>query len=285
MTRNDIRKIVAIAIFAVSIPGTVLAQPAAPAAAAPPAATAPSGIQEYLLAPGDLIRVSVFQSPELTLETRVDANGTISFPLIGSVPLSGSSIGAAEQRIAKMLRDGGFMVAPHVTVVVVQVRGNQVTVLGQVSKPGRFPLDSTDSRLTDMIALAGGITPTGSDVVVLTGVREGKAVRREIDIQSLATAGTPASDIQLQAGDILYVNRAPIFYIYGEVQKPGAFRVERGMTVMQALATSGGLTPKGTQRGLTIHRRGVDGSVVVIEPKLDDPILVDDVLYIRESIF
>ena len=84
---------------------------------------------------------------------------------------------------------------------------------------------------------------------------------------------------------MLYVNRAPICYIYGELQKPGAFRVERGMTVMQALATGGGLTPKGTQRGLTIHRRGSDGRIEVIEPKLDDPVLADDVLYVRESIF
>jgi polysaccharide export outer membrane protein len=168
---------------------------------------------------------------------------------------------------------------------MVQVRGSLVTVLGLVTKPGRFPLDSTANKLTDVIALAGGIAPTGADTVVLTGTRDGKQIRREIDIQNLATTGDPKNDLRLQAGDMIYVNRAPIFFIYGEVQKPGTFRLERGMTVMQALATGGGLTPKGTQRGLTIHRRAADGSIQVVEPKLDDAIVADDVIYIRESIF
>jgi len=275
---GPVRILIALAAFALALAGPAAGQAARTAAA-------DRGVPEYLLAPGDVVRVSVFQSPDLNVETRVDENGSISFPLIGTVQVSGSSVGAAEQRIAKLLRDGGFMVAPHVTIVVVQVRGNQVTVLGQVAKPGRFPLDSADSRLSDLIALAGGIAANGADVIVLSGMRDGKPMRREIDLQSLANAGDLVNNPRLQAGDMLYVNRAPNFYIYGEVQKPGAYRLERGMTVMQALATGGGLTPKGTQRGLTIHRRRSDGGVQVIEPKLDDPILVDDVLYIRESIF
>jgi polysaccharide export outer membrane protein len=258
---------------------------AAQDAKAKDAPVAQSVLPEYLIAPGDVLRVTVFQSPDLSVETRVEENGSISYPLLGSVAVGGTSVGAAEQKIAKLLKDGGYMVAPHVTIVVVQVRGNQVTVLGQVGKPGRFPLDSTDSKLTDMLALAGGIAPAGADVVVLTGTRDGKPFRREIDIQHLASAGDAAGDVRLQAGDMLYVNRAPSFYIYGEVQKPGSYRLEHGMTVMQALATGGGLTPKGTQRGLTIHRRRPDGTIDVFEPKLDDAIGVDDVIYIRESLF
>jgi len=250
-----------------------------------PAGASAAGTAAYHIAPGDVIRVSVYQSPDLTLETRVDEGGAISLPLVGAVTVGGSSVGSAEEKIAKLLRDGGFMVSPHVSIVVLQVRGSQVTVLGQVARPGRFPLDSTDARLTDLLALAGGISPTGSDVVVLTGTRDGKPIRREIDMQNIAAVGDASSNVRLQAGDMLYVSRAPAFYIYGEVQKPGSYRLERGMTVLQAMATGGGLTPKGTQRGLTIHRRRVDGSVQVIEPKLDDVILADDVLNVRESLF
>jgi polysaccharide export outer membrane protein len=275
-----LRALAALVAFALLASGWVQAQPA-PATAAP--ATAETA--EYRLAPGDLIRITVYQSPDLTLETRVDETGSVSYPLIGAVTLGGLSVAAAEETVARKLRDGGFMVAPHVTIAVLQVRGSQVTVLGQVARPGKFPLDSTDSRLTDLIALAGGVTPAGSDIVVLTGTRDGKPVRREIDLQGLAAQGDPAGNIRLQAGDMLYVDRAPIFYIYGEVQKPGSYRLERGMTVMQAVATGGGLTPKGTQRGLTIHRRGADGAVQVVEPHLDDPIRPDDVVTIRESLF
>src|SRR5450631_2143295 len=201
------------------------AQPAARAAAGAATDTAASQI-----APGDLLKITVFQSPDLTLETRVEENGTISYPLIGSVPVSGLSLGAAENRIAALLRDGGFMVSPHVTVTMVQARGSQVTVLGLVTRPGRYPLDATDSHLTDIIALAGGIAPAGADTVVLTGIRSGKPIHWEIDILVLAASGLPENNVRLQAGDILYVNRAPTFYIYGEVQKPGVFRLERGMT-------------------------------------------------------
>jgi polysaccharide export outer membrane protein len=253
--------------------------------AAQPAQPAESAAPEYLLAAGDVIKISVFQNPDLTLETRVGDDGTINYPLIGTVPVGGSSIQATERKIEKSLRDGGFIVAPQVTITVVQVRGNQVTVLGQVGKPGRYPLESTDARLSEVLALAGGISPTGADTVVLTGVRAGRPIREEIDILNLAAAGSPASQVRLQSGDMIFVNRAPNFYIYGEVQKPGVFRLERGMTVMQALATGGGLTPKGTRRGLQVHRRGSDGKILIIEPKLDDPILADDVIYVRESIF
>jgi polysaccharide export outer membrane protein len=257
--------------------------PAAPAVA-PVAPTLPGGVETHL-APGDQLKITVFQNPDLTLETRVEENGTISYPLIGAVPVNGLSPGAVEKRIEQLLHDGGFIVAPHVTVAVVQVRGSQVTVLGQVVKPGRFPLDETDTKITDFIALAGGVAPTGADAVVLTGIRNGKPIRREIDLQELAASGDSANNLRLSAGDMLFVNRAPTFYIYGEVQKPGAYRLEKGMTVMQALATGGGLTPKGTQRGLAIHRRGKDGAVQVVEPKLDDAIAPDDVITIKESIF
>jgi polysaccharide export outer membrane protein len=262
----------------------VSAAPAMAPAVVPVAPTLPGGVETHL-APGDQLKITVFQNPDLTLETRVEENGTISYPLIGAVPVNGLSPGAAEKRIEQLLHDGGFIVAPHVTVAVVQVRGSQVTVLGQVVKPGRFPLDATDTKITDFIALAGGVAPTGADTVVLTGIRDGKPIRREIDLQELAASGDSANNLRLVAGDMLFVNRAPTFYIYGEVQKPGVYRLERGMTVMQALATGGGLTPKGTQRGLAIHRRGKDGAVQIVEPKLDDAIAPDDVITIKESIF
>jgi len=165
-----------------------------------------------------------------------------------------------------------------------QIRGNQVSVLGQVNRPGRYPLETADVRLSDMLATAGGIAVTGADTVILTGVREGKPYRREIDIATMYLQGQTGDDVVLVGGDALYVHRAPVFYIYGEVQRPGAYRVERDMTIMQALATGGGLTPKGTQRGVRVNRRA-GGKVQSIEPSLDDLLKPDDVVYVKESIF
>lgn len=240
---------------------------------------------EYLLGPGDVIRISVFQSPDLLLETRVSENGSISYPLIGNVKVGGLALSVAEAKIAKLLKDGGFVVQPQVSILLLQIRGNQVAVLGQVNRPGRYPLETANTRLSDMLSQAGGIAATGSDVVIFSGVRDGKQVRREIDIASMFLRGDAQDDLALKGGDILYVHRAPVFYIYGEVQRPGVFRVERDMTVMQALASGGGLTQKGTQRGLRIHRRGPDGKAQIIEPALDELVQPNDVVYVKESIF
>jgi len=241
--------------------------------------------REYVLGPGDIIRITVFQNPDLTTETRVSERGTLTFPLLGTVSVGGKSTSAAEKEIADRLRDGGFVRQPQVNVLPLQIRGNQVSVLGQVNRPGRFPLETANLRLTDMIAAAGGISGGGADVVIFIGVRSGKQTRLEIDLASLFLSGNTSSDIVMAAGDIIYVHRAPMFYIYGEVNRPGAFRLERNMSVMQGLASGGGTTSRGTTRGLRIHRRAPDGSLKVVEPGLDDLLKADDVIYVRESLF
>jgi len=242
---------------------------------------------EYQLGAGDTIKIVVFQNPDLTVEARVTENGTISYPLIGGVKIGGMTISAAEQTIAKALKDGGFIQEPQVNIVLGQIRGYQVAVLGQVNRPGRFPLETTNIRVSEMIAIAGGITAaTGADVAVLTGMREGRPFRKEIDIAGMfADSNRFQDDLVVQGGDVIFVQRAPLFYIYGEVQRPGSYRVERNMTVRQALAQGGGPTLRGTERWLRLHRRGADGKVEILRPGFNDPVQPEDVIYVRESIF
>lgn len=240
---------------------------------------------EYVLGSGDIIKVTVFQNPDLAVETRVSENGTITYPLLGSVSVGGSTTSEAEKKIATLLRDGGFVQQPQVNILPLQIRGNQVAVLGQVNRPGRFPLETTNNRVSDILALAGGITPVGSDVIVLSGVREGKPVRFEIDVPALFIGESASQNLPVIGGDIIYVHRAPQFYIYGEVQRPGAYRIERGMSVMQALAQGGGVTLRGSQRGLRLHRRTTTGEVEKLAPEMNDKVQADDVIYVRESWF
>ncbi|MDO9197559.1 polysaccharide export protein EpsE [Rhodoferax sp.] len=240
---------------------------------------------DYPLGAGDAIRVQVFQNPDLTIETRVSENGSITYPLIGAVDLGGISIAAAEKKIADALQKGGFIQKPQVNIVLTQIRGNQVAVLGQVNRPGRFPLETANTRLSDMLANAGGATQGGDDVVVVSGVRNGQPFRKQIDIPSLFLSEKMQNDIVLQGGDSIYVHRAPVFYIYGEAQRPGSFRIERNMTVMQALAQGGGPTARGSEKRLRLHRKTTHGSIQQIEPQLTDPVLSDDVIYVKESIF
>lgn len=172
--------------------------------------------------------------------------------------------------------------------MLLQVRGNQASVLGQVNRPGRYPIETADMRMTDLLANAGGVATTGGDQVVLTGTRDGKPMRLEIDLPSVFGPNGDQgrlNDVLIQNGDVLWVDRAPIVYIYGEVQRPGPMRLERGMTLMQVLASGGGLTQRGTERGIRVHRKGADGKVQIVQSSMDDVVKDGDVVYVKESLF
>ena len=241
---------------------------------------------EAVLGVGDIIRISVYQNPDLTVESgRISEVGLINFPLIGSVKLGGETIAASEQKIAKMLRDGGFVLRPQVTIQVAQIRSAVISVLGQVGKPGRYPIETVGSKVSEMIASTGGVAPGGADVVTLVGTRNGRSVKLDIDLPAILQSGKAELDIAVENGDILYVDRAPSAYIYGEVQRPGMFRLERGMSLMQVMAQAGGLTPRGTERGIKVHRRDASGVVSILDVQLNDPVVRDDVIYVKESLF
>jgi polysaccharide biosynthesis/export protein len=253
-------------------------------AAAKPAAAAAS--PEYRLGAGDVVRIVVYQNPDLTLETRVSETGVVSFPLLGNVRIGGLGVSAAEKLIADGLRNGNFVKQPQVTLTLLQIKGNQANVLGQVNRPGRYPIETADMRLTDLLANAGGVATTGGDLLVLTGTRNGKPFRMEIDLPSVFSAEqNRANDVLIQNGDVVWVDRAPLVYIYGEVQRPGPLRLERGMTLIQVLAAGGGLTQRGTERGIRVHRKGADGKVHVMQAAMDDGVKDGDVVYVKESLF
>ncbi len=325
---------------------------------------------DYLLGAGDSIRVNVFQNPEMTVETRVSESGTITYPLIGEIKVGGKSIQAAEQTVAQALIKGGYVKKPQVNIVLLQVRGNQVAVMGMVNRPGRYPLETFNTHLSEIIATAGGVAPsagngiavlsgtrngqpykyeldiaslflnekkaedvmvnngdviyvipgnqvsiigqvlrpgrfslengkmnlvdalalsggmvpTAADTVVITGMRDGQPFKREVDIPSLFLS-KDTSDVFVVAGDQIYVHRAPVYYIYGEVQRAASYRVERNMTVVQALAQGGGPTIRGTQRNIKLYRRDDAGKIEKTTPKMTELIKPDDVLFVEESLF
>ncbi len=256
----------------------------APVGLAHAQATAPAPA-EYRLGAGDVIRISVFQNPELTLETRVTEGGLVSYPLLGSIRVGGLGVTQAEKLIADGLRSGNFVKNPQVTLVITQVRGNQASVLGQVNRPGRFPIEVADMRLSDLLAMSGGSNSIASDNIVLTGVRNGQPYRLEVDLPTLFTPGGRGNDVLILNGDTVWVDRQPMVFIYGEVQRPGPMRMERDMTLMQALATGGGLNARGTEKGIRVHRKGANGSTEVIQSKMDDRLRDGDVVFVRESLF
>lgn len=241
--------------------------------------------QEYRLGAGDQVRITVFRNPDLNTDARVSEAGTITFPLVGSVPIAGLTPAEAERAIAVALVNGRFVLDPQVGVLVLVVRGSQITVLGQVARPGRYPIEVGGTRLVDALALAGGVAATGSDRITILGRRDGGYFLQEIDVAHGFRQGFDGDNIVLAAGDVIYAHRAAQFFIYGEVQRPGAYRLEPKMTVLQGLAQGGGLTTRGTERGVRMHRRDPEGRIERRAPSLDEPIQPGDVIHVPRRLF
>jgi polysaccharide biosynthesis/export protein len=242
---------------------------------------------DYRIGAGDILKFNVFQQPDLSIEARVSDSGTVSYPLIGTIKLLGLGTSEAEALIEKRLKSGNFVQNPQVTLNVMQFRSVQVSVNGFVNRPGRYALEQNSMRISEVLAMAGGAIPGGAaDSVVLLTEREGKPVRIEVDLVELFASGDRSKDVSLRGGDSLYVNRAPVFYIYGQVQRPGSMPVDRGMTMAQAIAKSGGITLRGTEKNFRVQRRNKAGAVEWVENgKPDDLVQPDDLIYIRESLF
>lgn len=237
------------------------------------------------LGPGDTVRVTVFQSPDLTTEARISTAGTLVFPLLGEVAVAGRTPIEAGQLIAKRLRDGRFVRDPQVSVSLLALRSRQVAVLGQVARPGTYPLEDANPTLTEVLALAGGIGPNGDDNVILMTQRSGTSEKLTINVRDMYSRGDLSTDVDVRDGDTLFVPNAPLFYVYGAVQHPGAYRLEPETSVLRALSLGGGLTQRGTERGVKIHRQMPDGSARQIDVRLTDRVEPNDIIRIKESVF
>jgi polysaccharide export outer membrane protein len=244
--------------------------------------------QDVRLGPGDLVRISVFGQNDLETVTRVTNEGNISFPLVGEVQILGMSTRDAEVEIARLLTEGNFVRNPQVTVFIEERRTAErdaVTVLGQVTRPGRFAVESMSDggaeSIIGLLALAGGVKDDAADHLILTRDAEGENRTVRVDLVALLNFGDVKQNHALREGDIVFVPRMDVFYIYGSVERPGRYRLERNMTVMQAISVSGGMTEFGTEKGISVKRRDADGDIGDYRVKLTDTLQPDDVLHVK----
>jgi polysaccharide export outer membrane protein len=239
---------------------------------------------EVLLGPGDVVKLSVYGSPDMSVETRVSESGSMTVPLLGPVQVGGLSVVQAERKIGNALEKGGYLKKAQVNLLITTLTNNQVSVIGQVNRPGRYPVEGK-RKVLDLLALAGGISGDGGDTIDLVRTRNGKTTRETIDIVDMVRKGELDRDYEVTGGDMIFVERAPRAYVMGEVQRPGAFKIERGMTVQQAVSAGGGLTPRGSSSDWRITRREPNGAARTIDVKGSDLVQTDDVITVRESWF
>jgi len=247
----------------------------------------PAVAKDYQIGSQDVLKIAVFEHPDLAVEARVSEEGKITFPLIGEVTVKNLTTRQVEQAIAGKLTSGRIIKKPQVSVFVETYRGSRVTVIGEVVKPGQYEI-SGPTTVLDTISLALGTTQSaGYEITVFRKEKgtDGRETTRRIpvDIDRLLNGGDMRQNVELQNGDVVNVPKA-VFYVYGEVNRPGAYRVERGITVKRAIALAGGLTPKGSLKRLEITRKEGDRDKTS-GAGIDDPVRIDDVVRIKESIF
>jgi len=231
------------------------------------------------LGPGDLIEISVFEVPELSqIKVRIPNSGQVTLPLVGSFPASGATALELQSQISNHLKTK-FMHDPQVSVFVHEHKSQRVSVIGAVKQGGVFPM-SGEVRLADALGLAGGITEEAGSVVYIVRrvvanpaagsnsgeVEQGMTI---IDLEKLAS-GRQDLNLPLQAGDVVEVPRAGMFYVGGEVQKPGAFPLKARTTLDQAAMAAGGVNPAADWDDVRLYRSRPDGTKEVMKFSMND---------------
>jgi polysaccharide export outer membrane protein len=252
----------------------------------------PSYAQDVTLGPGDIVRVSVYGQKDLDTVAQVSSDGTITFPLLGSVSIGGLTVRTAEQRIATELSSRSLVLEPQVTIFVersLAAESESVTILGNVSRPGRYPIQTmsaaSSENIADVIAMAGGLDVEAADFLLLTRTVGGEQSTLRVDLRQLLEQGDLKQNHVVRNGDIAFVPRMDEFFVYGEVRKPGVYRLRNSMTVIQALSASGGLTERGSEKGITVTRKSDNGSNRSIKVDMNDALQPDDVLIVKEGLF
>lgn len=244
---------------------------------------------EYVIGEGDVLKITVYENPDLTTEARVSGEGKITFPLIGEVVVNGSTSSEIEKKIAQLLSDG-FIVKPQVSVFIMEFKSKKISVLGEVAKPGLVILRGK-STLLDVISDAGGITLNAGDSLTIqrkinssTGQNQDKDIIVLVDLKKLFEEGDANANVPVYDGDSIYVPKASFVYVNGEVKNPGAYKITLGLTVLKSITLAGGFTPKASERRTKIIRKGGKQEETT-KAKMDDLVKPDDIIFVPESWF
>lgn len=242
---------------------------------------------------GDLIQVTVFDSPELSGPLRVNSNGEVVLPVGGAVKVKGLTAAEAGPVIADQLKKNGVVLEPHVAVMIMEYQTQGVTVTGEVRSPGVYPLLANRTVL-DMIAMAGGLNENAGKVATVfhrDNPKNVRQVRLNISVQTPESAAE--SSVEVLPGDTISVSRSGVVYVLGDVGRPGGFLVEHNdrLSILQALALAQGANHTAKLSGTRLVRKTDSGRIEmevdlkkVINGDGSDFLLADgDILYVPLS--
>lgn len=242
------------------------------------------------LGPGDLVEVNVYDVPELTTKTRVNDTGDIDMPLIDAVHVEGLTVTDAAKAIEQRLDHGGFVRNPHVQLFVSEYTSDGTSVLGEVARPGVYPVLG-EQRLFSLLSAAGGLSQAAGTTITITHKAEpDKPIVVPI---SRNLEDHPDSNVPIYPGDTVMVRRADVIYVVGDVNRPSGFLMDNGgkLSVLQAIALAGGTTSTAKLSGARIIRKGPQGVTEIpvslkkmLRAKADDvPLQANDILFVPAS--
>jgi polysaccharide export outer membrane protein len=249
---------------------------------------------EYVVGSPDVLSITVYGETAMSGKYTVGSDGEFSFPLVGRVKAAGLTVRAIEDDLRSRLSEG-LLKNPQVTVEVAEYRSQRVFVIGEVVKPGPLPLTGT-TTLLEALAGAGALTdraggdllllrpaaPTRDAGPVLPGAPGVTEVRR-VNIQELQV-GAISDNTRLTHGDTVFVPRAETVDVIGQVNNPGQYTMEKGLTVLRAISMAGGVTRLGSTKRVKIMRI-VNGQKTEREAKLDDRLQPGDTLIVLTRLF
>jgi polysaccharide export outer membrane protein len=237
--------------------------------------------QGYALGPRDVVKITVWGQQDLSGEFAVGLDGTIRFPLVGPVVASGLTESQLAERL-RVLLEKDYLVNPQVFVGVTEYKSKKVIVLGEVAKPGAYPLTG-DVTLLEILSQAGISSSAGKEIVL---VRVGQKVASAGETQTTGNtikrlsvdkirSVDPKDNILVEDGDTIFVPKANTFFVLGEVAKPGVYPLEKEMTVFEGLVVAGGFATKAAPAGTKVIRKLPDGTQDTLSVDLSGNIPAD----------
>lgn len=233
----------------------------------------------YVVGSGDVLKVAVYGTNAYDTVVQVSADGTIPISELGEVAVGGLSPAQVASKLASEFRRNGILIDPVVNVTIGEYRSQKVSVLGAVARPGEYILDRSGLKLTDLLARSGAILGKGAGIIRITNAEGVQSDLPAIHVMS------GELDRAAQPNETIIVTEAPTFFILGEVQRPGSYPIEPGLTIERAVALAGGLTPRGAKNKLRVARKAEDGGETTVRVDRDDEVLPNDLIRVGSRIF
>ena len=250
------------------------------------AAPSMSTVADYQVGPGDVLKIDVYDHPDLATIARVGNDGSITIPLAGRLVVGGLSTSRAADVIAKKL-DGEYIINPQVSVFVDQFKSKKIVIIGEVDRPGLYEL-SGPTTLLELISQAGGPTREAGQSATIRRVSQqegGEDKTIVVNVADLINSGHAAVDVPLLDGDTVTVDKAGVVYVTGQVKRPAAYALGPDTTVIKAITMAGGFTELAAQGKVKILRK-VNGVEQVLERvSLHETLMANDVMVVPESFF